>query len=169
MDFPLNPTGSVSTGRRPDVSGIHNNFFPFSQFSLYDPAKMVYNGSDSSTEGGAAVNCLKCGRMVPENQVFCDACREEMANYPVKPDTPVLLPIRSQPAAAKRPQKRRTPRKPEEQILRLKRAVRRLVAVICVLVLLMGIGSAAVLGYIKRRKAPAIGQNYSTVQTTTTP
>ena len=41
------------------------------------------------------MSCMKCGKEVSEDQVFCPECLAEMERYPVKPGTPVLLPHRS--------------------------------------------------------------------------
>lgn len=43
------------------------------------------------------MNCLKCGREIPAQQVFCESCLKEMAGQPVKPGTLVLLPVRNVP------------------------------------------------------------------------
>lgn len=37
------------------------------------------------------MHCMKCGKEIPEGQVFCDECLEVMTKYPVKPDTPVQI------------------------------------------------------------------------------
>ena len=34
------------------------------------------------------MNCMKCGREIPEQQTFCDVCLEVMSQYPVNPHTP---------------------------------------------------------------------------------
>ncbi len=70
------------------------------------------------------MNCMKCGRQIEEGAVFCLDCLSEMANYPVKPGTVVLLPTRSSAPAQKKPP-RRLPT-PEEQVKILTRRIRRL-------------------------------------------
>ena len=42
------------------------------------------------------MNCMKCGREIALGQVFCKDCLADMAQYPIKPGTPVQLP--TQPA-----------------------------------------------------------------------
>lgn len=70
------------------------------------------------------MHCMKCGRKLKENQVFCPECLAVMEDYPVKPGTPIQLPTRhNSPSASARPSKKKA-RKPEEQILRLRSAVR---------------------------------------------
>jgi len=70
------------------------------------------------------VNCMKCGRELKDHQVFCPECLAVMNDYPVKPGTPILLPTRQNlPVAQPKPSKKKA-RKPEEQVLRLRSAVR---------------------------------------------
>lgn len=66
------------------------------------------------------MNCMKCGRETALGQVFCKECQADMDRYPVKPGTPVILP----PPPAVNTNRRSTvrkPRKPEEQLSRLRR------------------------------------------------
>lgn len=69
------------------------------------------------------MNCMKCGRETPSEQVFCDECLLEMEKYPVKPGTVVLLPRRRDSSALKKPAKRRTVPL-EDQVKMLKHRVR---------------------------------------------
>ena len=72
--------------------------------------------------GGYGMNCMRCGREIPEEQVFCSDCLEEMKKCPVKPDTPVRLPRRPDPVLRRTVRKKGTPE--EEQIRSLKKQVR---------------------------------------------
>lgn len=67
------------------------------------------------------MNCMRCNREIQDGQVFCLDCLAEMEKYPVRPDAPVRLPRRPDPAL------RRTVRKKgpseEEQIRSLKKQV----------------------------------------------
>lgn len=65
------------------------------------------------------MNCMKCGREIALGQVFCKECQADMANYPVNPGTPVVLPTIPEVTAPRRVS--RKPRKPEEQLSRLRR------------------------------------------------
>ena len=68
------------------------------------------------------VPCMKCGREMTAGRAFCDECLADMADYPVPPETLVVIP--SQPAAVPaRRQKHRRERKPEEQVKILRRVV----------------------------------------------
>ena len=42
------------------------------------------------------MNCLRCGRETPAEQIFCQDCLIEMEKYPVKPGTAVQLPQRKE-------------------------------------------------------------------------
>ena len=65
------------------------------------------------------MHCMKCGQKVKGRQVFCDDCLDIMDQYPVKPGTPIQLPIYTPPAPpAKAPRKRA--KKPEELIHQLR-------------------------------------------------
>ena len=116
------------------------------------------------------MNCLRCGRETTDQQVFCDQCLKRMESDPVKPGTPVYIPVRK---AAPEPKKsRRHPkhaRTPEEQLSALHRAVRRLWITVCVLVLLLGLSIASI-QYLWTHKPPKfnIGQNFQTAEETTT-
>ena len=92
------------------------------------------------------MNCMKCGREIPQGQVFCDGCLEVMKKYPIKPDTAVQLPRRNLQSAVKKQPARRRPLSPEEQIPPLKRSIRRLKIAVAVLVLLLA--TALVVGFL---------------------
>lgn len=111
--------------------------------------------------------CLKCGRET--DQSFCEECRAVMKRYPVKPETAVNLPQRSQIEKYRRKPRHRAQITPEEQILRLKRKVRRLLIWILVLILLICAMSAAGYYFYRHRKTPQVGQNYTVSQTATEP
>ena len=63
--------------------------------------------------------CLKCGREVYEDQVFCSDCIAVMEKYPVKPGTVILLPKRREGNGGSRPTVRRKTLTAEEQIRKL--------------------------------------------------
>ena len=113
------------------------------------------------------MNCVKCGREIGEDQVFCEACLEEMEHYPVKPGTAIHIPTRRDMGELKKNNQKKRPIVPlSEQILRLKKKVLRLRIVVILLLLLCGglcllIGRTAMELDIQR----LLGQNYSTIQT----
>ncbi len=77
------------------------------------------------------MNCMKCGKEIAPDQVFCEECLADMEKYPVKQGGPVRLPPRATVPVQKRSPSHRKPRNPENQIARL----RRLVAVLSVFTL----------------------------------
>ena len=82
------------------------------------------------------MNCMKCGREIPEGEVFCPDCLEVMGKYPVAPGTHILLPRRP----ARNPEKKSSKGpSPEEQVRALKKAIRWLWAVAAVLLAALGI------------------------------
>ena len=85
--------------------------------------------------------CLKCGRDTTEERVFCDSCLEIMEHYPIKSDAAVSLPHRdTEQSFRKVSRKRSIP--PEEQVLHLRKSIRRLKALIVLLLLLLGLAGA---------------------------
>ena len=112
------------------------------------------------------MNCIKCGREISENEVFCPKCLELMEQCPVKPDIVVQLPVR-QMDPVKRPVSRKKLRTPEEQILRLKRRNRFLAATVCLLLAACIFLTFLSIDYFRQLDVQRfLGQNYSTVETT---
>ena len=113
------------------------------------------------------MNCLKCGRETPAEQVFCEDCQLEMEKYPVKPGTVVLLPHRRENSSPKKISRRRS-LPLEEQVKAMKSWIRILavsLAVSLVLILVMVYPS---IQYMMEDHFK-IGQNYSSVTSTTAP
>lgn len=102
--------------------------------------------------------CMKCGRQLPLGQVFCKECLADMANYPVKPGTPVQLPAEQKTSVRRSPA--RKARKPEEQLSR----VRRLMTVM-MLVFTLVVAAATVLIYSLCKRIETLEQtNVSLIQ-----
>ena len=111
--------------------------------------------------------CMKCGRKIEDGQAFCPDCLAVMEKYPVASGTLVQLPKRPQAITVKKSSRRKT-RTPEEQVQRLKIAVRFLS--VAVLLMCIALGSVIWLhwDYISHKTDTDdsnIGQNY-TVDTT---
>lgn len=112
------------------------------------------------------MNCMKCGREVALGQVFCKDCLADMATYPIKPDTPVNLPPQTSTNAPRRSKPLRRARKPEEQIMILRR-----ISLVLFLALLLVSLAFAITTYTLTQKlcdhteTVAPGQNYSTIDT----
>lgn len=72
------------------------------------------------------MNCVKCGREIPEDQVFCEVCLTEMENYPVKPGTAVHIPARApEGKQPPKPVKKKHVPTVEELLLRTRKKLRR--------------------------------------------
>lgn len=110
--------------------------------------------------------CMKCGKEIKENQVFCDACLVIMDKYPVKPGTHIQIPQRPQ-STANKPVARKKSYTPEEQVQRLRRSVKGLIlALICCVLALCLTVTLLVHTVTQYRESASIGKNYNTVDTT---
>lgn len=107
------------------------------------------------------MHCLKCGRETGQNQVFCAACLETMEAHPVKPGTAVNLPRHAAAAATKKSSQRKRHLTPDEQILYLRKHLRRARALGLILAVLLALSSAMLLYEIFNPDDPALGQNYT--------
>lgn len=95
------------------------------------------------------MQCMKCGREVPDGHVFCDKCLETMDRYPVKPGTPVqILPRTPKDKASKK-----RGLSPEELLSRQRRLNRRL----RLLVWLLAIALAGAVGILLYTTLPQLG------------
>ena len=113
------------------------------------------------------MNCMKCGRETTEEQAFCEECRLEMAKYPVKPGTVVLLPNRKDNGQLKKSTRRRL-LSTEDQLKYLRRTVRILASLLLAATLLiLGMLYPTMEHLMEKRFKP--GQNYTTVTSTTAP
>ena len=112
------------------------------------------------------MQCIKCGRDVEPDQVFCNSCKETMAKYPVRPGVVVQLPRRTETVVKKQPSRRRATLSAEEQLILLRRAVRRL-AVLAVLLLaaVIGLSWLTVSLYRESENKVLPGQNYYSATT----
>lgn len=86
--------------------------------------------------------CIKCGKETASGAEFCEECLAEMAHYPVKPGTPVILPKHAEHTNVKHSKKKTM--KPEQQVLHLKRKVRWLRGIGIVLFLLLAVAAVLI-------------------------
>ena len=108
--------------------------------------------------------CMKCRRDLEEGQVFCLECQKEMAKYPVRPGTVVLLPKREESHFVKKTQpKRRMAPTPEEQIRSLKTRLRIVTAMLLISLTLMAALVYPVAKELLDDPRFRPGQNYSTI------
>jgi len=107
------------------------------------------------------MHCMRCGREIADDRVFCPECLAEMDRYPVKPGTTVRLP---QPSATQ-PQRKQAPRKkqpaPEETILRLRKLLRFFVVLWLVTLLVAAVLAYPAYQYVVEENHFLPGQNYS--------
>lgn len=107
--------------------------------------------------------CLKCGKEVYEDQVFCSDCLSVMEKYPVKPGTAILLPKRREGNTVSRPASRRKVLTTEEQIQKLRRNIRNLVILWVVTFLMLCAMSVPGIAYLMDQQHFGLGQNYSVI------
>ena len=107
--------------------------------------------------------CLKCGRDVYGDQVFCSDCLSVMDQYPVKPGTAIQLPKRREGNAAPRPVSRRKNLTAEDQIRKLRRSVRNLFVLWLVTFLALCAMSVPGIAHILEQDHFGLGQNYSVI------
>ncbi len=111
------------------------------------------------------MHCMKCGKKTDETQVFCEDCLAVMANYPVRPDTVVQLPIRAT-APAKKAAPRKRPLSPEAQLVRTRKTVKRLAMALGCALLALCLSVSFLIHIIEENNMQdTIGKNYSTTNT----
>ena len=110
------------------------------------------------------MNCVKCGREIPEDQVFCETCLTDMENYPVKPGTAVHSPARpAEEELPKKPVKKKYVPTAEELLLRTRKKLRRTRIFAVVLLLICGSLSFLMAQVVLELDFQRIlGQNYRT-------
>ena len=111
------------------------------------------------------MECMKCGKNTSDHQVFCDDCLQVMERYPVKPGTPITLPKTSSPTAAKKAAHKKRTLAPDEQVIYLRKHLRRARRFSLLLALLLLAASAMLLYEALSPSGPNIGKNY-TIDTT---
>ena len=79
------------------------------------------------------MSCMRCGKEMEESMVFCAECLADMERHPVKPGTPIQLPVRIENPAAKRTRFRLAESKWTDKIFLLKYIIFWLVILIVLL------------------------------------
>lgn len=107
------------------------------------------------------MNCIKCGREIDEQNVFCPGCLEDMARYPVAPETVVQLP--QQQKHHKKAPRKHTPT--AEELLKRARNQIGWMYVIMVLIIFMTVVFAFIAFDLQNKYdfSNILGQNYSIV------
>ena len=107
------------------------------------------------------MQCMKCGREIGDEQVFCDNCLAIMEKYPIKPSTHIHLPKRELPAVKV---SRKKVLSPEEQVVSLRSTIRRLWVIVCVLLIALGCVTWMYFSHDHNEpevQEPPIGQNFT--------
>jgi hypothetical protein len=89
-----------------------------------------------------------------------------MSQFPVKPDTVVILPNRDAHLAAKKQPPRKRPVPPEEQVLNLRKQLRRTRRALALLVLLLGLAVCLLVQHYLSENSILPGGQACTVHTT---
>lgn len=110
------------------------------------------------------MSCLKCGNETPEGENFCQKCLEDMKRYPVPEDTYVMIPRRSE--SERRSVRKQTLSDAEKLTVLRRRLKRTRIFGIIMTVLVVLLCGVSVFLFVREQK-PALGQNYSTVTSTT--
>ena len=113
------------------------------------------------------MNCMKCGRDVDVNQIFCPDCLAEMEKYPVQPGVVIQLPPQSAEEEGKKQARHFRPTlTPDEQLKRLRKKYRNLIlALIPTSAMVIFFALLAYEILIHSNGGKLLGQNYSTVET----
>ena len=113
------------------------------------------------------MNCMKCGRETPSDQVFCEDCLLDMEKHPVKPGTVVVLPKRKDHAGIKKPPKKRAIPL-EEQVKILRKRIKTLTILLLFMIAAVGALLYPAALYLKEDHYKP-GQNYNSVSIPTVP
>lgn len=111
------------------------------------------------------MNCMRCGVSTGDKEVFCSECLASMEKYPVRPGTPVHLPLRAMMPEAKRTPRKKQTNTPEEQISRLRNMVRKLTAALIatLLIIMLLTGILLVSGLQNKSQTPS-PRNYTATE-----
>lgn len=116
------------------------------------------------------MQCLKCGSKTAGKQVFCEECLAVMEKYPVKPGIPVQLPQRERRAAERKQDPSLQEPSATEQVQHLRTMIRWLLGAIAVLSVVLLLTAGMLIHTLEQNKnTPAIGKNYTTTTSATTP
>ena len=112
------------------------------------------------------MNCMKCGRKIENNGVFCEGCLSVMEKYPVKQNATLQLPKNRDAVAPKKSNKKKHQTPLEDQVNYQRRVIRRLGLMVGVLFLAVSL----LLGWLlyetvltPDKEQNNTGKNYTTV------
>ena len=107
------------------------------------------------------MQCLRCGKNIPEDTVFCIDCQAEMNKCPVAPGTPVAIP----PRPKQNKPRPRTASK-DEQISRLRMRTKRMAIAIGTLALLLVVSLTILFLSLREKEKLPTGRNFKTTAST---
>jgi hypothetical protein len=107
------------------------------------------------------MECLRCGREIEDGQVFCSGCMGVISKSPVKPNTVVTIPERTERVRTA-PTRKATA--VEEDTDHLHRTIMQLRLWVCMLMAALMLCVAFLTWQeLSRDTGPAIGQNYQSI------
>lgn len=112
------------------------------------------------------MDCMKCGKEIKGEGVFCPECLADMEKYPVKPNITIQLPVRRPPPSSRKRARRQRYVKPDEQIRHLKKVRNWLIGILIFVILLFAAAATVTAHYLLSEDGFGIGQNYSTLDST---
>jgi hypothetical protein len=104
---------------------------------------------------------MRCGVQIQANQVFCEDCLATMEQYPIKPGTPVHLPLRAPAPDPKKAPKRKAEPTAEEQLTRARGLIRWMAAALAAALLALAVTGAVLVQELQEPNLPQ-RRNYST-------
>lgn len=107
------------------------------------------------------MQCLRCGKNIPDDAVFCVDCHAEMVKDPIAPGTPVAIPPRPKQIKP-RP---RTGSK-DEQISRLRLRTKHMAIAIGALALLLAVSLTILFLSLREEERLPTGRNFKTTAST---
>ena len=108
------------------------------------------------------MQCMKCGREIPVDQVFCQECLTDMEKYPVDPGIVVTLPPEARAVRQMQPVKVHRHKKTAEEQNKTLRKWLRITSWSLVLSVSLLIGAGGLIySLLTQEDEPLPGQNYS--------
>ena len=102
--------------------------------------------------------CIKCGRKVKDQQVFCEDCLADAEGYPVDPATPIQLPAHAPILSQKKKGSKKAARTPEAQLKRLRSSFRWLFFALVAVLLAFCLTALMLLNLLEQRDQPSAGR-----------
>ena len=111
------------------------------------------------------MHCMKCGREIKGDGVFCGECLTVMGRYPVKPDTALYIPPKPVAPVVKKKVSRKRELEPEELVVRMRHTIRWMCIGLAVLLIAFALTAGMLLELLEARDDSAnFGRNYTVVE-----